>query len=285
MASLHTYEKWDDIPDHLKTKTSLEKSGLRLAPDQEPVAQIRRWKKRRGQWHEYFYDLYNTSDAQPKRAISNAQQKALKKAQAAAKASWYCTSCGRRLDTRDRKSFGCWRCRDKNEARKWAQQLLNNNDFVVMDTETTGLQGEIIELAIIDSNGNTLMNTRLNPRLTIEPGAIAVHGITNADLVSEPNFPQIYNKLTGILTSAQITIIYNAAFDTERLAFTCSLHHLPKIQYKSECAMEWYAQYYGQWSHYYKSYKWQPLISGDHSALGDCLATLELIKYMAADNE
>jgi DNA polymerase III subunit epsilon len=46
--------------------------------------------------------------------------------------------------------------------------------------------------------------------------------------------------------------------------------------------MEWYAQYYGEWSSYYEDYKWQPL-NGGHNAIVDCLACLDLIKEMAAD--
>jgi DNA polymerase-3 subunit epsilon len=42
-----------------------------------------------------------------------------------------------------------------------------------------------------------------------------------------------------------------------------------------------YSKYVGEWNDYRKDFKWQKLQGGDHSALGDCRATLEVIKKMA----
>jgi DNA polymerase-3 subunit epsilon len=42
-----------------------------------------------------------------------------------------------------------------------------------------------------------------------------------------------------------------------------------------------YAAYVGDWSEYRGSYRRQPLPGGDHTALGDALACLALIKAMA----
>lgn len=47
-----------------------------------------------------------------------------------------------------------------------------------------------------------------------------------------------------------------------------------------QCLMEEYAVYYGEWSRYWRSYKWQPL-GGGHRALGDALAALRLLRYIA----
>jgi DNA polymerase-3 subunit epsilon len=49
------------------------------------------------------------------------------------------------------------------------------------------------------------------------------------------------------------------------------------------CAMQWYAQYVGEWHDYWGNYRWQRLPGGDHSALGDARATLSLLKRMAAE--
>jgi DNA polymerase III subunit epsilon len=48
--------------------------------------------------------------------------------------------------------------------------------------------------------------------------------------------------------------------------------------------MLWYSQWVGERNEYHGDYKWQRLPGGDHSALGDCKATLEVIEAMAADN-
>ncbi len=47
------------------------------------------------------------------------------------------------------------------------------------------------------------------------------------------------------------------------------------------CAMVAYAQYVGEMNHKGTGYKWHKLRGGDHTALGDCRATLGLIRRMA----
>ena len=39
-----------------------------------------------------------------------------------------------------------------------------------------------------------------------------------------------------------------------------------------------YAQFVGQWNDQYGNYRWHKLRGGDVTALGDCLATLDLIR-------
>lgn len=45
--------------------------------------------------------------------------------------------------------------------------------------------------------------------------------------------------------------------------------------------MHLYSEFVGEWNDYFGNNKWQKLPGGDHSAVGDCLATLEVIKYIA----
>jgi hypothetical protein len=46
--------------------------------------------------------------------------------------------------------------------------------------------------------------------------------------------------------------------------------------------MLWYAPYAGEWSDYHGEYRWQRL-GGNHDALGDCRAVLELLQRAAAN--
>jgi DNA polymerase III subunit epsilon len=91
---------------------------------------------------------------------------------------------------------------------------------VVLDTETTGLEPElnhrVIEIGCVE-----LVNRRasgrnfhryLNPEREIDDGALAVHGISRADLDGQPRFAEVAEELLAFIAGAEL-IIHNAAFD------------------------------------------------------------------------
>jgi DNA polymerase III subunit epsilon len=91
---------------------------------------------------------------------------------------------------------------------------------IVLDTETTGLspqQGHrIIEIGCIElvrrrQTGNNF-HKYINPKRTIDEGAVAVHGITNEFLEDKPLFSEIASELFDYLDGAEL-IIHNAPFD------------------------------------------------------------------------
>lgn len=63
----------------------------------------------------------------------------------------------------------------------------------MLDTETTGLRGVIIEVAVIDAyDGRVLLDTLVHPEgLGVEPGARAVHGIPDVELADAPTWEQV----------------------------------------------------------------------------------------------
>jgi DNA polymerase III subunit epsilon len=178
---------------------------------------------------------------------------------------------------------------DKTEAAKWAADLLKREDWVILDTETTGLGGraEIVQISLVNPKGEPILNTLVKPLGEIEPEARAVHGIT-ADKCSEaPTWPEVFPKLCEAIAGKTV-IIYNSEFDKRMIEQTCRAWKLDSfpLWYQSQtyldCAMEMYSQWVGEWNSYHHTYRWQKLPGGDHSALGDVLATLEIIKEMAA---
>ena len=91
---------------------------------------------------------------------------------------------------------------------------------VVLDTETTGLstaQGHrIIEIGCLELVNRRLTGREfhrfLNPDRDIDEGAERVHGISRADLETEPRFPEIVDDFLAFIKDAEL-IIHNATFD------------------------------------------------------------------------
>lgn len=291
---METYHGWGNVPPNLKTKTSLKKEGLRLKRGQQHVA----WVYTRYGSKRNDYKLYDVNECVPAKPPTEKQLAAIEKAKAASLAARTCTKCGyveelsRNYRNKYRVTNGlCEDCHkqieiedDGREASEWASKALADPMAIILDTETTGLDGEIIELAIINMQGEALFNKRFKPFTDVEEGAIAVHGITTEMLADESDFCDHEKTLRSILCKASRVIIYNRSFDENRLYSTCNLHDVETFDFKAECAMLMYAQWIGDWSNYWGNYKWYPLSGGDHSALGDCLATLECLKEMARDN-
>lgn len=92
--------------------------------------------------------------------------------------------------------------------------------FVVLDTETTGLEPReghrIIEIGCVELIGRRLtgrhFHVYLNPEREVDEGAIAVHGITNEFLADKPRFAEVVDEFFEFIKGAEL-IIHNAAFD------------------------------------------------------------------------
>lgn len=91
---------------------------------------------------------------------------------------------------------------------------------IVLDTETTGLSAEqghrIIEIGAVEMihrrvTGNSF-HQYLKPDRAVDPGAFAVHGISNEFLADKPHFADIAADLIEFIKDAEL-IIHNAPFD------------------------------------------------------------------------
>jgi len=177
----------------------------------------------------------------------------------------------------------------RDAAIEWARLVLADPNVVILDTETTGLGGndQIIQISIMGMNGSEILNEMIQPTVPINPDAQRVHGISRKMLEDKPFFPDIYPRIVEA-TYQKDVIIYNAEFDVRMLRQSCEAFRdncvPPGIVWETEfdCAMINYAQFCGEWNDYRGSFRWQRLPGGDHSAMGDCKATLEVIRMMAA---
>jgi DNA polymerase-3 subunit epsilon len=175
----------------------------------------------------------------------------------------------------------------------WARDLLQT-PFIVLDTETTGLtsRDDVIAVAVVNHEGKTLLDTLIKATQPVPYAATRINGITDADLTDAPSFAAIYAKLSE-LVSGQTMAVYNLDFDARMLEANRRRYGLaPLNTHASHCAMKWYARYHGEWDARKRDFKWHNLSSAchslgipvrrAHSAAGDCLLTLEVIRRMAA---
>jgi hypothetical protein len=290
-VKVYAWGKWGELLTKAQMNEAGFNTGAKLPP---PAGAVFRDKSPGGiMW------LYDRGQGVPKKEVSEAQRAALTKAQERARlVPVHCSVCHLFLEEVTAKKAEtlpeqlCDQCSDSSEAVHQSQQWLENG-CLILDTETTGLyDAEIVQLAIINHHGETLLNTLVKPehpekmmqKSSSGVCAYDIHGIHPDSLVDAPTIGDLYPELYKILRG-QSLVIYNKAYDYPILKSALQVYHCPKIPLKAvNCAMELYAQWFGDWSSYYKSYKWQPLPGGDHTALGDCLATLQVIKTMASDN-
>ena len=173
----------------------------------------------------------------------------------------------------------------KNRSIQWARNLfLNKNSTVILDTETTGLGNKdvIIQISIINLDGNTLFNSLIKPskKKRIPTEASMIHGIKMKDLINAPTFAEVVEEIYEILKNKTV-IIYNEEFDVRLIEQSCETDQVRILRFKSDCAMRYYSEFSSQWSEYHRDFRYQKLPGASHDSLGDCKAVLKLLHKMA----
>ncbi|GAB1646849.1 exonuclease domain-containing protein [Krasilnikovia sp. MM14-A1259] len=170
---------------------------------------------------------------------------------------------------------------ERGGAIRWATAMLAAGAAVICDTETTDLFGAIVEIAVIDAaTGRTLLDTLVNPGCPIEPGAQAIHGISDADVANAPTWDKVLPRLKRVTKGKQV-LAYNADYDqgvvlrdTERAGRKAG--HLADAD-RWACVMQARSDWAG-------SRRWLPL-GGGHRAVGDCQAAREVLIDMSQTSQ
>lgn len=108
---------------------------------------------------------------------------------------------------------------------------------IMLDTETTGLDyrlgDRVIEIGCVELVGRKqtqkVFHQYLNPDREIDPGAQAVHGISNEFLADKPRFNDIARDFVEFIRGAEL-VIHNAGFDVGFLNNELALAGLPPLE-------------------------------------------------------
>lgn len=101
-------------------------------------------------------------------------------------------------------------------------------DPLFLDTETTGLDddAEIVEIAILDAEGNILLQELCRPSKPMAPEAAAVNKIDPAELDDAQPWPSIAGQVASLL-AGRLVICHNADYDARLIRQTCRIHNTP----------------------------------------------------------
>lgn len=174
------------------------------------------------------------------------------------------------------------------------EQMILRNNWVILDTETTGLEypAEICQIAILNHDGKVLHYELVHPIGTIPDSATRIHGITNEQVKEARIWRDVWPIIRGILAGKDL-IIYNYGYDTKLMRWSCKLSGCVYDEPWKEgfCAMEWYADLWGEYDEYHGTNRWQQLskaaqqqkvkVESAHDALADCQMVLGLVNKLA----
>lgn len=182
----------------------------------------------------------------------------------------------------------------RKEAIQLAQQWLLKKP-VYIDTETTGTgpNDGIVEIAIIDHDGSTLIDKLVKPVGLIPRGATDIHGITNDMVMDAPHWSTVWPEVESVIAHRRVGI-YNADFDLRMMRQSHQMNWLGWLDPEGTeffCIMKLYAQFYGEWNARRGNFRWQSLenagrqcgipLPNSHRAKEDTLLTRAVLEYMA----
>lgn len=165
------------------------------------------------------------------------------------------------------------------------------NKYIVLDTETTGLnaaEDELLQVSIIDNEGTVLFDSYIRPTQHTEwAEAERVNHITPEMVADAPTIAEVMPEINDILKRYDKIVGYNVRFDADFLKHNGA--EFSNAEYAD--AMKMFAPIYGEWNDQRGSYKWQKLTAAAdyygydwsaheeaHNSLGDCYATLHVYK-------
>lgn len=122
--------------------------------------------------------------------------------------------------------------------------LLDRQDVLILDTETngTGSGTEVIEVSVINTRGEVLLDTLVKPKIfAMNPWAQNVHGISLPMLKDAPGWNHVLPQLAD-LADRRTLLAWNAPFDAGMLEQSSQIWNLHHPRWLFVCAMRLYAK-------------------------------------------
>ncbi|ECT3983886.1 3'-5' exonuclease [Salmonella enterica subsp. houtenae serovar 53:z4,z23:-] len=176
-----------------------------------------------------------------------------------------------------------------------------NSDYLIIDTETTGLDNnaEVIEIAIINMHGDVLLNSLVKPTCSIPAAVTKINNITDEMVADAPLWRDVFPVILNIIDGKK-WLAWNSKFDARLIiqtgVITGYFEDLPaskildiaaKINDSQIDAKAVYDQWYGEFDSKRNHFKRQSLataaerhnvsVNGAHRALADCMMVLGVL--------
>lgn len=173
----------------------------------------------------------------------------------------------------------------------WARRITVDPCALYLDTETTGIDysAEIIEVSVVDADGQTVFDSLVRPVGPIPSAARRVHGISEDHVRDAPGWSAVHAELCRIL-EGRVVVVYNAAFDRRLITQCAQRHGLRPPPVDWQCAMLQYAALKQVPGRYPGTLRWHKLEQaaasfgaspGGHRARADALACRTVVIGMA----
>lgn len=150
----------------------------------------------------------------------------------------------------------------RRKARQFLREFAHRDDWLVLDTETTGPDrgsDEPVEIAVLKADGTVVFDTLVEPVCEINEEAQNVHGISPEDVKGEPTMADL--PLLAEVLRNETVLIYNRGFDGPilRNGFVRRGAEVDRSEWDLRCVMKAYAMAFGTWSVKHGSYSWVKL--------------------------